>query len=439
MRGRDDQLTPVSEAYLRDRCPDERRTLGQYLTPRALRQPLLDQIPFEPGMRVLDPGAGTGEFLLSVREREPTVELVGWDVDPRALEVARRVVPEATLDRRSALDADCPESFDVVVGNPPYFQLTLSPHDRRRFEAVICGRPNIFALFFHVGLEVLKPGGWLGFVVPPSMNNGAYFQALRDYIQDTSSIEYLTVYEEHSLFDGARTAVQLLVLRKGGRSRRYVFDLREITGGPLHRTVFSEKPAELAASFAGRSTLWELGYKAVTGTVVWNDNRDRLRSVPGPDAVPLVWAHNIDDGRLRLCPDHPRRPQYVVGTRPLTGPAIVVNRVVGSVGSAVLRCAPIEEGRQFVGENHVNVVVARPDVERRVGWTALRDLLSEPGVNEYVIRLTGNTQISATELTHVLPLSSAKKAVGAAHSAAHPGHGAAHPCGGGVTRRPPPG
>lgn len=397
-------LTAASRRYLERRDASDRKRLGQYLTPRLLREPLLDRIPLEAGMSVLDPGVGTGEFLLSVRERCPDARLVGWDVDPQALAVASQVVPSAQLELRSALEVDTAASFDVVLGNPPYFQLPLDADQRRRFAAVISGRPNIFAMFFQVGLEMLAPGGWLGFVVPPSMDNGAYFQGLRDYLTDQGSVEYLEVFEDGRLFEGAQTAVQLIVVRKGGRSDRHVFDVQRVTGGPLHRTVLCEEPAELEAAFHGRSTLWDLGYRAVTGTVVWNQQRDRLRREPDDATVPLIWAHNVTASEIVLTPGHPKRPQYVVEPNPLVGPAIVVNRVVGAVGSGSLRCGLIAEGEPFVGENHVNVVVRRPDVEPRATWEELLALLQEPGVDEHVVRLTGNTQVSATELTHLLPL-----------------------------------
>lgn len=404
------ELSVASRRYLDRRSPEERRALGQHLTPRSLREPLLDRIPIAAGASVLDPGVGTGEFLLSVRERRPDARLVGWDVDAAALEVARGLVPDAELVRRSALDPLPDARFDVVVGNPPYFQLKLSDDERRRFAPVISGRANIFALFLQVGLELLRPSGWLGFVVPPSMNNGAYFQALRDHIATRSTIEHLEVRPEQGHFAGARTAVQLLVLRKGedGRastSDRHLLDLREVTGGALERTVLCEDPDDLRAAFAGRATLWQLGYRAVTGSIVWNQERDRLRPSPGPGTVPLIWAHNIADGRLDLAAAHRGdRPQHIAADAPLHGPAIVVNRVVGAVGAGRLRCARIDGGTAFLAENHVNVVVRRDHGEPEVGWSDLHERLRGPHVGEHLVRLTGNTQLSATELTHLVPV-----------------------------------
>ena len=69
--------------------------------------------------RVLDVGCGTGEFEQLVRERYPQARLVGIDVTPQMLEVARgkfRDVPEITFLRMEAEALPfAPGSFDVVV------------------------------------------------------------------------------------------------------------------------------------------------------------------------------------------------------------------------------------------------------------------------------------------------------------------------------------
>ena len=48
-----------------------RKSYGQYMTPKVLREKLMEHCDLYPGIRVLDPGVGTGEFLRDVRRREP--------------------------------------------------------------------------------------------------------------------------------------------------------------------------------------------------------------------------------------------------------------------------------------------------------------------------------------------------------------------------------
>jgi len=89
---------------------------------------------------------------------------------------------------------------------------------------------------------------------------------------------------------------------------------------------------------------------------------------------------------------------------PLVGPAIVVNRITGSVGSGSLRCALIPEGMEYVAENHVNVIIPRQGADQLATLDEVLNALRSPNINERVRLLTGNTQISATELTHWIPL-----------------------------------
>lgn len=381
---------------------ESRKSLGQYMTPRGIREALVDHLDLFPGMKVLDPGAGTGEFLASVSARESEADLTGWDVDAEILSFAARNVPHASFEKRSALDPTEDLRFDLVVGNPPYFQFRATPEQKRWFSPVISGRPNIFALFFQVAFEVARPGGQIAFVVPPSMNNGAYFESLREFIVSNGEIEHLEILEGNDLFEDANTAAQLIVIRVGANGDRFHWRRRCEASG-FRRVIFSSEPKEIEAEFRGRPTLHELGFEAVTGTVVWNQNRDKLAREPSEESVPLIWAHNIENGRIKLKEDH-KRPQYVVGKKPLRGPALVVNRIVGAVGKGSLRSALVPEGLTFVGENHVNVIRPRRGVNPKISWEDLLETMSADEIGERVRRLTGNTQISAKELTHLMPL-----------------------------------
>jgi adenine-specific DNA-methyltransferase len=364
-------------------------------------------------MRVLDPGVGTGELLAAVARREPAAELTGWDIDPSALAAAARLVPGAQLVERSALDQPAVPAgdFDLVIANPPYFQVRVTPDLRQRFGEVISGRANAFAMFFKVGLDLLAPGGRLAYIVPPSMNAGAYFEALREHIVSRGELTHLEILEGSSVFDGANTAAQFLVIESGDRgpgvdgrgpgTARFVFERRE-TDAPFRRVIFSPDAAAIQRGFEGRRTVWRLGCEAVTGTVVWNQRRSDLREAPGRGLVPLVWSADLRGGTFDPT-SRPRnhRPGWIEDARPLTGPALLVNRVTGTVGRGAIRTTFVPPGTPFLAENHVNVIRARsgsPD------WSSIQSWLEHPATGRRARLLTGNTQLSATELTHLLPL-----------------------------------
>ena len=100
------------------------------LTPRPDTESLLDvilpQIPEQRPVNVLDLGVGSGAILLAILAERPAARGLGVDVSAEAVAVARENAANLGLSSRIAfLRGDwsaglAPESFDVVVANPPY-------------------------------------------------------------------------------------------------------------------------------------------------------------------------------------------------------------------------------------------------------------------------------------------------------------------------------
>lgn len=400
----DSAFRPHTWAVLSERDAAARKGHGQYFTPRPVRARLLDLLDLQPGMRVLDPGAGTGEFLLDVLERQPAVRVEGWEIDPRLVAACQSTGLLPGVIERDALEAATEGAYDIVIGNPPYYVVRGNHALAERFSDVVSGRPNIFSMFFRVGLDAVREGGRLAFVVPPSMNNGAYFEALRRWILGRAEVEHIILLDDPHLFDGAQQSVMLIVLRKGVRSDRHVF--RAHYGAKGDTPIFMARPEMLEAQLAGMHTLASLGFSIRTGRCVWNQRKEDLRRKAVPGAVALVWAHNITTAReIVLVDDHAKRPQYVLESQPDVGPAIVVNRITGTVGRGMLRAALVPEGTRFVGENHVNVVTrAGGQIEPVVSHEEVLEGLRHERVALTLRLLTGNTQLSATELAHLVPI-----------------------------------
>lgn len=382
---------------------EHRQAFGQFMTPKSLRTYLLDQLDFKPGDRVLDPASGTGEFLKQALEKCAGIEVEGWDVDADILAVAGSVVPAAKLVCRSALDEYRGRGFDFVIGNPPYFEVKLERDVKERFRDVIGGRPNIYGLFFKVAIDALKVGGTLAFVVPPSMNAGAYFQKLRMFLTEGNHVLSLKVFNDPTMFVDAQTAVQVIVVRKGEGKSRNVFEIEDKVSG-RNSLIFSQDPKSLEKMYEGAVSLLSLGYKATTGSTVWNQFKDQLVNIEDNATVPLFYARNISDGQVLLSADE-RRPQYIKTGRTLTGEAIIVNRIIGGVGKGTIKAALVPEGYKFAAENHLNVIKAVPGMTQKVSYQQLYRMISAPEVIDKARALTGNTQLSASEWNYLIPLS----------------------------------
>lgn len=388
------EFRPETISYLKKTTIGYRKKHGQYFTPESVRNKLLDKLPVINRAHILDPACGTGEFLLSAKERYPDALLTGWEVDSSLCGVAQKVIPEAEILPTDSLNSRQSQRYDLVIGNPPYYEFKPTVELKRRYRDVIHGRPNIFAMFVKLGLDILKPDGHLAFVIPPSMNNGAYFSKLRAYITAHADIRYLEILNSPRLFDQAQQTVMLFILRKRNNSGSYLFRQNGIT-------LFCEKPALLKKAFRGKTTFHQLGFTVATGKIVWNKTKERLTDNKQKGHL-FIWSHNIKNGRIVLGAK-PGKPQYIITGNPDTGPAIVVNRITGTTGLTSLRAAVIPKGQTFLAENHVNVITPPTSIPDRKLKEYAMQLMSEETA-AVLKQITGNTQISKTELAHLLPI-----------------------------------
>ena len=105
------------------------------------------------GRRVLDFGCGSGASTFCLGDMFPETEVVGVDLDPRSLELARRVSAVRQLSNVQFLVSPDPSSlppgigtFDFVVLNAVYEHLL--PEERRRVMPLIWSRMNDGGVLF---------------------------------------------------------------------------------------------------------------------------------------------------------------------------------------------------------------------------------------------------------------------------------------------------
>ncbi|HEY8431117.1 MAG TPA: hypothetical protein VIL20_22210 [Sandaracinaceae bacterium] len=120
---------PLGEAFCALRSPEERRPLGATYTPPAIVRAMLRWAArFEEPARVVDPGTGSGRYLLAAARAFPRAKLLGIEIDPLAAAIARGSLAAAGLGARAAvhlcdfraLELDRVDGATLFVGNPPY-------------------------------------------------------------------------------------------------------------------------------------------------------------------------------------------------------------------------------------------------------------------------------------------------------------------------------
>lgn len=162
----------------------DRRSTGAWYTPEHLvdmmvaRTVSADWVArFDRPIRILDPACGDGRFLAAasraVRDAGGQPITTGVDIDAAALEVAR-AHPELVSGDHHCDDALgrvwVPDSFDLVIGNPPFLS-QLATATSRGGASRYGGGPyaDAAAEFLALAVEVAAPGGRVALVLPQSI------------------------------------------------------------------------------------------------------------------------------------------------------------------------------------------------------------------------------------------------------------------------------
>lgn len=397
----EEEYTKESIEYLKNTNIEKRKKYGQYFTPKSIRDSILKKLPKKDNASILDPACGSGEFLISCMEHFNNPKITGFEIDKTLCSIAKNIVPKANIECVDALKklretkSDIIEKYDYIIGNPPYFEFKQNKEIKEEYKDIINGRINMFSLFIKLGLEMLKPEGYLAYVVPPSMNNGAFFSKLRDYIMNNASVEYLHIIDGVSNFHMANQKVMLLILKKTkNKSNKYIFSHNGIT-------IFTEDKNFLKKQYENTVSLEEIGYEVKTGNITWNEHKDKLTN-DKTEGTLLIWSSNIKDKKIVI--PTTKKPQYIknIGKEKImTNPAIVVNRITGASKKLNINAAIIEG--EYVCENHVNIIYKKKEY-KNYPLEYIHKILKDENTIKVMRLITGNTQVSKTELKLLLPI-----------------------------------
>lgn len=467
------RLDPVEAGYqigelYTSLLPDEHRSRhGIYYTPPALTARLLDLVT-SAGVqwatcRVLDPACGGGAFLTPVALKivdalgpcapaklleHISQHVHGFEIDPFGAWMSQALLETALLDVCQAAGRRLPPvvtvcdsleapgidgGFDLVIGNPPYGRITLSPTLRRQYARSLYGHANLYGVFTDLAVRATRPGGVIAYVTPTSFLGGQYFKALRsvlareappvaiDLIMDRKGV-FADVLQETLLAiyhrDGERRAAPVHVIATTGETSITVepagsFMTPEVPGAPWLLPRAADQTPLIARMRAMSHRLRDYDYQVSTGPLVWNRHKAQLRMERAAGDLPLIWAEAVTpDGafvyratKKNHAPFFAPRPgdEWLI----TQGPCVLVQRTTAKEQRRRLIAAELPE--EFIRthggvviENHLNMVRPIQPVPR-VSPRVVAALLNSSIVDAAFRCINGSVAVSASEL-EALPL-----------------------------------
>jgi adenine-specific DNA-methyltransferase len=458
-------LTSLYTALLPGR---ERSAMGAFYTPPALTQRLLD-LADEGGLdwktaRVLDPASGGGAFLLEaaarmlvhLKDSDPAFilaqlghRLSGLELDPHAAGLSQTALEIMLSDLAKASGREVPvfvkacdsleepprPIYDLVVGNPPYGRVQLTPAQRQRYSRSLFGHANLYGVFTDLALRWTRPGGIVAYLTPTSVLGGQYYTALRRLLaEEAPPVAIDFVHARKGVFEDVLQETLLALYRRGGERGRFQVHYLNVeselrvrltkngkvglpkdTGAPWIAPRDPRHVRLIEAAEAMPTRLADWGYEVSTGPLIWNRFKSQMRTRAGRGHFPLIWAEAVTpDGCFIFRADKRNHSPYFK-TEPgddwlvVNKSCVLVQRTTAKeqlrrLIAAELPATFIEAHGGVVVENHLNMV--RPIGMPKVSSAAVAAVLNSDTVDQMFRCISGSVAVSAFEL-EAIPLPTA--------------------------------
>lgn len=192
---------PLGEMYCAIRSPEDRRPLGQTYTPPEIIASMVGWASDQgQPTRIVDPGAGSGRYLLAAAKRFPDATLHGADIDPLATLMLRANLAASDLGARAkvhlgdyrALELPEVDGPTLYIGNPPYVRhhliepqwKTWLAETARRRGLDASGLAGLHVHFFLATAEHGRDGDYGAFITSSEWLDVNYGKLVRQLLLD---------------------------------------------------------------------------------------------------------------------------------------------------------------------------------------------------------------------------------------------------------------
>lgn len=325
----------------------KRKKYGQFFTNKTTANFMASLFRFDlskPELHLLDAGAGTGILSAAVIDRliqigyNGKIYLTCYETDEQVLPLLKsnldfakekcginyKIVKDNYLTSQpfeeNSLFSDCADHYDYIIGNPPYLKISKETKEAKAMSSVCYGAPNLYFLFWAMGIYNLKQNAELVYIVPRSWTSGAYFKRFRQYLFEHCVITDMHLFESRDkVFDGEPVLQETVIIKV--RKTKNIPDYVSITSSSTssfedivkfcapYETVVSQNQfvylitndkdvTVLNQISRFPKTLPELNLKMQTGIIVDFRIREVLRDRLEDGAYPLIYSQHIKNGRV---------------------------------------------------------------------------------------------------------------------------------------------
>lgn len=448
-----DVIIKNTKSFINSVPKNKRKKYGQFFTNETTASYMASLFKFDltkPEIYLLDAGAGTGILSTAAIDRlmslgyKGKIHLTCYESDKHVLPyleynlkllynkygVEFSIIQDNYITSQDfghdALFAVRENVYDYIIGNPPYLKISKDSDEAKAMSSICYGAPNLYFLFWAMGIYNLKEEQELVYIVPRSWTSGAYFRKFREYILTYCVITDIHLFESRDkVFDSESVLQEIVIIKikKTTIKPEYInvtssstsefIDLKTfrapydavVARNKLIYLVTNESDATILSRINRlEKTLLDINLRMQTGIIVDFRTKDVLRNQLEDGAYPLLYSQHIKNGRI-VWPLGKEGEVIKTDRRSYlqeNGDFLIVKRFTSKEESRRLQCAIYlkQDFPQFPyisTQNKVNFIKCDSSY---IAY-GLYVLFNSSLYDRYYRILNGSTQVNSTEINQI--------------------------------------
>jgi len=393
------QFSDLSYVLTKKLDKEEKKKYGIYFTPKdtiiltlQLLKPYIKNIK-----TILEPSCGSGEYIKLLNKQIKNCNITGIEYNKIIYDSIQESIKgdNINLINQDYLQYETDVTFDLIIGNPPYFVMKKNDTDNKYYQ-YFEGRPNIFIPFIIKSLKLLKKDGILSFVLPKSFINCLYYDKTRNYINKNYKILHIVDCND-SYIDTKQETIIIIIQNKQGDNKEFLLEINNFT-----ILGSKENILDIKKLYINSTSLFQEDFVVNVGNIVWNQCKDILSD--DNNKTRLIYSSDISKNELILNNYKNKEKKNFINKKGNLTPILVINRGYG-VGKYNFEYCLIRNINYLI-ENHlicIKYTKSITDEKLIEKYYKIIDSLNNEKTKKFIKIYFGNSAINTTELKYILP------------------------------------